>query len=116
MKTQSAQMQLPLDGTSATSPPVDTGSGRDGITVQFVGIAGAGTYKIELSLDEGVTWVDITKQFTNLNTGVALSADVSADGIYACTRPLPGLVRILASHTGTGTPLGYINFQDSRTE
>src|SRR5665213_2345801 len=94
---------LPIDGTSAGAT-VDVSSSHEGFAVQFLGIAGGGTYKLESSLDGGTTWLDITKSFVDLSVGTLLAADVSANTLCIIQVPIPGLFRILATHTGTGSP------------
>ncbi len=116
MKTQSYPFNLPITttGTDATNP-LDLGSANQGFCIQFVGIAGGGTYVVEASFDDE-TWVDVTAALTNLNTDVEAADPIAADGMYLFPYfTIPGPVRIRCTGDGTGTPKAWINYQDSRT-
>lgn len=62
-------------------------------TVQIVGITTA-TVTFEAYTDEVPTWVAI--HYTNLANPTATATTATADGIYQCTKPVSGLLKVRA--------------------
>lgn len=115
MNRQSTKQTLPI--LTSASPPtgeaVNVSDAQNDIVVQIVGIANSVAYSIEASCDEGTTWVDVTKSFTDMSVGTALAGAIAADGMFRapafagqlhvkCTTPASG---------GEPTVRAYINRQ-----
>lgn len=103
------KLTLAIDGSSSSATSdASIYSRSSGFAVQFEGVAGGGTYKIEASLDAGTTWTDITKSFIDLSTGVLFAADIAANTIAVLQVAIPGLIRIRNTTAGSGTPSAIV--------
>jgi len=115
MKRNSQQIALP-NVVSSTSTPMDVSSGRDGFLLQTIGTGGGGTYTVEGSCDEGVTWDDITSCMKDLGAADAvITPPIASNSIFEFPVRFPGMVRVKCTHVGTAGAKAYLNWQDSRT-
>lgn len=92
---------LPIALNGATNA-YDISDAQGDVTVRFTGIANSAAYKIQGRVDDDESsWLDITKSFTDMVAGTALTGPIAADGMYR-THAFGGSIRILCSTGATG--------------
>lgn len=117
---QNIKLPTSTSGGANSSSPADCSTlyGPSSIFLIFLGTFNA-AYKPEVSVD-GLSWVDGTKFFFDLSTGVQLAADVSATGTQLYTKQNIPFVRFrcttFVSSGTTDPPRVYMTGQDSRSQ
>lgn len=117
---QNIKLMASVVAGSDSSAPADCSTlyGPSPIFFVFQGTFVA-TYKPEVSVD-GNHWVDGTKFFFDLSTGVQLAADVAASGTSIYTKQNIPFVRFrctaFTSSSAVDPPRVYMTGQDSRSQ
>lgn len=119
MKKATQQIQLPV----STVSPANVSQAYDFMSAhpagalwfQFTGTFVA-SYKPEVSIDGGNTWVDATKLFKDVAGQTVLAADISTDATVMVSGTVPLLrFRCTAFTSATGTPVVDVIYHDSRS-